>query len=110
MSICAFSGSLGTTGLMILSTVPCSFFRFLPMAPHRVRRVLVRHFIKELAWSNSNKRKKTGVAVLVGVGDWFYLFQAVQFPIDVVRIERFGVETVTNPFQVLLMLRMFVKS
>ncbi len=34
----------------------------------------------------------------------------VQFPIDVVRIERLGVETVTNPFQVFLVLRMFVKS
>jgi len=37
------------------------------MAPHRVRRVLVRHFIKELAWSDWNKRKKTGIAVLVGL-------------------------------------------
>src|SRR5216683_1511060 len=56
MSICAFSGWLGTTGLMILSTVPCSFFRFLPMAAHRVRLVLAKYFIKELAWSDWNKR------------------------------------------------------
>jgi hypothetical protein len=70
----------------------------------------VRHFIKELACSDWNKRKRTGVAVLVGVGDWFYLLQAAEFPIDLVRIERFGVETVTNPFQVFLVLRMFVKS
>jgi hypothetical protein len=70
----------------------------------------VRHFIKELAWSDWNKRKKTGVAVLVGVGDWLYLLQAAQFPIDLVRIEHLGVETVTNPFQVFLLLRMFVKS
>ena len=34
----------------------------------------------------------------------------VQFPIDLVRIERFGVKTVTNPFQIFLVLRMFVKS
>ena len=67
----------------------------------------MRRFIKELAWSDWNKLKKTGVPVLVGVGDWFYLLQAAQFPIDLVRIERFGVETVPNPFQVFLVLRMW---
>jgi hypothetical protein len=45
------------------------------MAPHRVRRALVRHFIKLLARSDWNKRKKTGVAVLVGMGDRLDLFQ-----------------------------------
>ena len=68
---------------------------------------MLRHFIKELAWSDWNKRKKTGVAVLVGVGLTYF---RVQFPIDVVRIERLGVETVTNPLQVFLVLQMFVKS
>jgi hypothetical protein len=71
---------------------------------------LGKHFIKDLAWSDWNKRKETGVAVLAGVGDWFYLPQAAQFPIDLVRIERLGVLTVTNSFQVILVLRMFVKS
>ena len=48
---------------------------FLAHAPHRVRRALVRHFIKELARSDWNKRKKTGVAVLVGMDDRLDLFQ-----------------------------------
>jgi hypothetical protein len=42
----------------------------------------------------------------VGVGDWLYLLQPAQLPIDLIRIERLGVETVPNPFQVFLMLRM----
>ena len=51
-------------------------------------------------------KKRPGLAVLVGVGDWYCLFQSAEFPIDLIRIERLGVETVPDPIQVSIMLRM----
>ena len=39
-------------------------------------------------------------------GDWLNLPQAAQFPIDLIRIERLRIETVPDPFQVFVMLRM----